>query len=58
MSFIMKNIVLVIVVVLGVLLLVFDGTREFGIIAIFCAVLYLLWDNGEDNNEGIYNLNL
>lgn len=52
-----KNVILVTLLIIGALCLVFEGVRVYGIIALFCAILYLLWDkNDDDFDNGIYNL--
>lgn len=50
-----KSIVLIVLLVISALCLMSDNSKVFGFITILCAILYLLW-NDDDNNEGIYNL--
>ena len=52
-----KNIVLVLLFAISILCFIFDSIRVFGVIALFCLVLYMLWDSdSKDDNDCFYSL--
>lgn len=51
-----KNIVLVVLLIVSALCLMSDNARVYGVITLFSAALYLLWNNDNDDDDGIYNL--
>lgn len=45
-----KSLVLIVLLIISALCLMSDNARVFGVVTLFCAALYLLW-NG-DNDDG------
>lgn len=52
-----RNIILLALFIIGALCLIHDNSRVYGIITLFGAVLYLMWNgDNNDNDNGFYNL--
>ena len=49
-----KNVVQVLLFIISVLCFMFDSIRVFGAMALFCLVLYFLWDNNNDDKDNTY----
>ena len=54
------NIILTVLFVLTLLFFFTDGFGVYGVITMFFAFIYLLWNDGndEDNNDDYYKFNL
>lgn len=52
-----KNITLIVLLIVSALCLMSDNARVYGVITLFGAALYLLWNDGDDDDDiGMYNL--
>lgn len=53
------NVILTLLLILSILFFIIDGYGVYGVMTMFGAFLYLLWnDKGDDNDDDYYKFNL
>lgn len=53
------NVILTLLLILSILFFIIDGYGVYGVMTMFGAFLYLLWnDKGDDNGDDYYKFNL
>ena len=54
-----RNLILILIIILSVLFFTTEGFFIYGIVTVFCGVLYVLWnkDNKNNNDDDYYKFN-